>query len=125
MLELQILTLLQKWNSEISEYFLLHAGWNGNRKQWFLNTNFPHCKLPDITIAWLPKRFMCSLLSIIDSITGMFCNEIHQVLNATKLLLEKNILHKEIFDVINYNLIKLNCHKYNCLAKKINKKNPN
>lgn len=65
---------------------------------------------------------MCSLLSIIDSITGIFCNEIHQVLNATKLPLKKNILHKEIFDVINYNLIKLNCHKYNWLAKKINKK---
>lgn len=61
---------------------------------------------------------MCSLLSIIDSITGIFCNEIRQVLNATKLLIEKNILHKEIFDVINYNLIKLNCHKYNWLAKK-------
>ena len=65
---------------------------------------------------------MCSLLSIIDLITGIFCNEIRQVLNTTKLLIEKNILHKEIFDVINHNLIKLNCHKYNWLTKKINKK---
>lgn len=68
---------------------------------------------------------MCSLLSIIDSITGIFCNEIDQVLNAAKLLIEKNVLRNEIFDGINHNLIKLNCHKYNRLAKKINKKNPN